>query len=102
MIEENVYRQLLNVMEGYTADGLPFRRPIPFPDCNETIRHVTPLIEALAVDLQMTFARCEDDLDRTLVIQALVRWLKLSGVTTVPRLRWLAERVTVPDRSPCP
>jgi len=97
MKKPDVYAQLLNVMEGYTADGNPRGTPISLPNCNMTIGTVGVILVALFRDLEQHMP--EDmalDRVRTAVILIFIRWLKLTGITSQRRLRLMAKRVCLP------
>ena len=97
MKKPDVYAQLLNVMEGYTADGDPRGAPIFLPNGNMTIGTVGLLLVALFRDLEQHIP--EDmalDRVRTAVILVFVRWLKLTGITSQRRLRLMMKRVCLP------
>lgn len=93
----DVYDQLLNVMEGYTADGDPRGPPIVLPGGNINIGTMGLMLVPLFRNLEQHMP--EDmalDRVRTAIILVFVRCLKLTGMTTQRRLRWLMTRVCFP------
>ncbi|WP_414462382.1 hypothetical protein [Hyphomicrobium sp. DY-1] len=91
------YEQLLNVMEGYTADGQPRGGPIAIPGGNRAIGSVGLLLVALFRDLEQ---HMPDDMKldrvRTAIILVFIRWLKLTGVTSELPLKRMIRRVATP------
>lgn len=97
MKKPDVYAQLLNVMEGYTADGDPRGAPISLPNGNMTVGTVGVILVALFRDLEQHMP--EDmalDRVRTAVILIFIRWLKLTGIASQRRLQLMMKRVCLP------
>lgn len=95
----DVYDQLLNVMEGYTADGDARGSPVTMPGGNRAVAQVGLMLIALFRDLEQHMP--EDmalDRVRTAVILVFVRWLKLTRVTSDLRLKRMVKRVAVPAK----
>jgi hypothetical protein len=94
---KDTYAQLLNVMEGYTADGDLRGAPISLPNGNMGVGVIGIMLVALFRDLEQHIPQ-EMALDRvrTAIIQAFVRWLKLTRITTPRRLSQMMKRVCLP------
>ncbi|WP_414463374.1 hypothetical protein [Hyphomicrobium sp. DY-1] len=90
----DVYDQLLNVMQGYTADGDVRGAPIAMPGGNLAIGQLGLILNALFRDLEQHIPeQMQSDAVRTALILVLVRWLKLLGLLTATRLGRIARRV---------
>ncbi|CEJ87907.1 hypothetical protein HYPGJ_31458 [Hyphomicrobium sp. GJ21] len=97
MKKPDVYAQLLNVMEGYTADGESRGKPIVLAVNNINVSAMGIILVALFSDLEQHMPE-EMALDRvrTAVILVFIRWLKLTGITSQRRLRLMMKRVCLP------
>lgn len=99
MKQPDVYAQLLNVMEGYTADGEVRGAPVVLPGGNLAVGTIGLLLVPLFRDLEQHMP--EDmalDRVRTAIILVFLRWLKLTGITSQRRLRLMMKRVRPPKR----
>ncbi len=93
----DVYDQLLNVMEGYTADGDPRGAPVTLPNGNMVVGTIGVMLVALFRDLEQTIPNeMQSDRVRTAIILMFVRWLKLTRITTPRRLSQMMKRVCLP------
>jgi hypothetical protein len=94
----DVYDQLLNVMEGYTADGEARGSPLTLSGGNATVGIIGLLLARLFRDLEQHMPDAmKGDGVRTALILILLRWLKLTRMTTQARLTWLVRRVSPPE-----
>lgn len=95
----DVYEQLLNVMEGYTADGDARGAPVTLPGGNRSVGQIGLLLIALFRDLEHhTPEDMALDRVRTAIILIFVRWLKLTRITTDLRLRQMVRRIVTPGQ----
>lgn len=97
MSKRDAYDQLLNVMEGYTADGKPRGAPVAVAGGNRSVAEIGLMVAVLFRDLSRHIpGDMQQDRVRTAIILVFVRWLKLTGVTTHLRLRLMRRRVVTP------
>ena len=93
----DVYEQLLNVTEGYTADGEPHGAPVALENGNIAVGQIGLMLVALFRDLDQHIPEeMEKDIVRTAIIVVFLRWLKLTRITTRDRLRQMMKRVCLP------
>lgn len=92
------YEQLLNVMEGYTADGEPRGAPVALEGGNNAVGQIGLMLAALFRDFNQHIPdEMERDQVRTAIILVFLRWLKLTRITSHFRLRQMLKRVCLPS-----
>lgn len=95
MTKRDTYDQLLSVMAGCTADGEPRGAPITVPGGNRAVAQVGLMLTALFRDLTPHMPEeMRQDRVRTALILVFIRWLRLTRITTFPRLQQMVRRVS--------
>jgi hypothetical protein len=94
--KKDVYEQLMNVIEGFTADGDPHGPPIAIPGGNRAVGEIGLMLNALYRDLELHIpGDMALDRVRTAVILVFLRWLALTRITTHLRLNQMVRRVAL-------
>lgn len=92
MPNHDCYGQLLNVLNGYSADGRSHPAPLPHYPGGDNARLTAAVIQSLFGTLrQAVAAELEKDQLRTALIHVVLSWLTATGCNTPDRLARLLD-----------